>query len=70
LIEEGICPVCGQRIPHEHGRKLLEEIERNIESINNEIEEMEKQIREIQSTLLIVKEESKKTTRRERTSCT
>jgi len=60
LIEEGICPVCGQRIPHEHGRKLLEEIERNIESINNEIEEMEKQIREIQSTLLIVKEEARK----------
>ncbi|ADI31859.1 AAA family ATPase [Staphylothermus hellenicus] len=44
LLRKGICPLCKQKIPHEHGIKL-------IDSLNNEIEMIEKEILELEQLL-------------------
>ncbi|MCY0868275.1 MAG: SMC family ATPase [Desulfurococcus sp.] len=41
LVNKGVCPLCRQPIPHEHGRRLIAEISSRIEALNKEIEELE-----------------------------
>lgn len=60
LLEKGICPVCGQRIPHDHGKKLLEEVEQSITSVCSEIEQLNKRLQELRSVLLNISEDLNK----------
>ncbi|ABN69190.1 SMC domain protein [Staphylothermus marinus F1] len=53
LLKKGICPLCKQKIAHEHGYKL-------INSLKNEIETIKKEILEIQQLLRTALEELKK----------
>ncbi|MGC9182166.1 AAA family ATPase [Thermogladius sp.] len=39
IVKKGICPVCGQKIPHEHGFRLLAELRERAEKIREELEE-------------------------------
>ncbi len=50
LLNKGICPVCKQRIPHEHGYKL-------VNSLKNEIEVIKQQISKLEQTLKLYMEE-------------
>lgn len=58
LLEQGICPVCGQRITHEHGTRLLEEkqaeimcIEENISKLIQEAKSLEEKLRLIEKNI-------------------
>jgi exonuclease SbcC len=57
IIKQGVCPVCGQRIPHEHGEKLLADLREKIESKRREIGEYEKQLEEARAEMERVREE-------------
>ncbi|MEM4718293.1 MAG: SMC family ATPase [Desulfurococcaceae archaeon] len=47
LINKGLCPVCRQLIPHEHGRKLLKEITYELESLRVKLHDLQRQVDEI-----------------------
>lgn len=57
IIKQGVCPVCGQRIPHEHGFKLLAELREKAESIRREVEAYEKQLEEARAEMERVRRE-------------
>jgi exonuclease SbcC len=57
IIKQGVCPVCGQRIPHEHGEKLLADLRKEAENKRREIEEYEKQLEKARAEMERVRRE-------------
>jgi len=57
IIKQGVCPVCGQKIPREHGEKLLAELREEAENKRREIEEYEKQLEETRAEMERVRRE-------------
>lgn len=57
LLEKGECPVCKQRIQHDHGRKLLEEVERKLVDKQTELDKLEKELSKVKDELSRVEEE-------------
>ncbi len=54
LLEQGICPVCGQRVTHEHGTRLLEEKQAELNSIEENISKLEQEIKSLEEKLRLV----------------
>ncbi|MET1160091.1 MAG: SMC family ATPase [Thermoprotei archaeon] len=57
LVKQGICPVCKQNIPHEHGYRLLSEKKQELESLRNRIKDLEKQLAVLVDTIKSVEKE-------------
>lgn len=41
LVEQGVCPLCLQSIPHEHGYKLLNDIRKRVMEVESDIKSLE-----------------------------
>ncbi len=59
LVKKGICPVCRQRITHEHGYSLLKEKENEKKRIVEKISVLSQKIEEIKSTITSLDEKRK-----------
>mgnify|MGYP001772654919 CR=1 FL=1 len=57
LLEKGVCPVCNQRIQHDHGRKLLEEVENALTTEEAKLAKLEGELSEIKARLSKLMEE-------------
>jgi len=57
LINRGICPVCRQRITHDHGYTLIREKENEKNKIIEKINELNKKIKELENKIKSLEEE-------------
>ncbi len=51
LLEEGTCPLCLQPISHQHGYKLISDIENEIMRVKSEISELEAELEKLNSRM-------------------
>jgi exonuclease SbcC len=63
-VNQGVCPLCKQKIPREHGIKILEDARKEIIDLENEmnkyqrkIEELERKSREYNENIVRIKKE-------------
>jgi len=57
LIRMGICPVCKQKVTHEHGLRLVEDINDQVEKVKVELENLRNRQRELEELLRSVEGE-------------
>uniref|UniRef100_A0A7C4HES0 SMC family ATPase n=3 Tax=Staphylothermus marinus TaxID=2280 RepID=A0A7C4HES0_STAMA len=57
LVSEGVCPVCKQKILHEHGERLVREMEEKIREIEKEINELNVECSELSREMSSIEDE-------------
>jgi exonuclease SbcC len=60
LIRMGICPVCKQKVTHEHGLRLVEDINDQMEKVKVELENLRSKQRELEELLSSMEDEVRK----------
>ncbi|MEM4486133.1 MAG: AAA family ATPase [Zestosphaera sp.] len=61
LVSRGVCPKCRQKIMHEHGVRLVKEVEESIKNLNNDIESLTQELEEVRGKLSRTEELLKQT---------
>lgn len=51
LVSQGVCPKCRQKIAHEHGRRLLKEVEKSVMDLEDELVNLRQKLKDLEEEI-------------------